>query len=113
MERDNPDFHSGSMAQGILSQHTRNDNVWPLSLIMQAITSKSPAEKQAVIAQLLASDPGDQRLHESFDPNDPKKFTRKDFGWPNALFSEFLLTEELGKAPLPVTNSTDLSFRTR
>jgi uncharacterized protein len=108
----NPDFHSGSIAQGIGSQHTHNNNVWPLSLIMQAMTSQSPAEKQALIAELLASDSGDHTLHESFDPNDATKFTRQDFGWPNALFSEFLLTEESGKSPLPVASSADLQFRT-
>jgi len=110
LSSDNPDYHAGTIAQGIGSQHTHNNYVWPLSLIMKAMTSQSAAEKQKLIGEILASDPGDHRLHESFDPNNPKKFTRADFGWPNALFSEFLLTQELGMTPLPVANSNDLSF---
>ena len=54
---------------------------------------------------LLASDPGDSQLHESYLPQNPKVFTRKDFGWPNALLAEFMLTTIKGHAPLPVPPS--------
>jgi meiotically up-regulated gene 157 (Mug157) protein len=50
-------------------------------------------------------------LHESFDPNDPHTFTRKDFGWPNALFSEFIMTDFDGIPALPMGDTSDLEFR--
>jgi meiotically up-regulated gene 157 (Mug157) protein len=44
---------------------------------------------------------GDHRLHESFDANWPESFTRDDFAWPNALYTELVLTRrgELYAAP--------------
>jgi len=69
---------------------------------MEGLTSDSQTEKQDVLNQLLASDPGDHLLHESFDPNDPKRYTRVDFGWPNALFREYILTSFDGVSPIPM-----------
>ena len=30
-------------------------------------------------------------MHESFDPDDPAKFTRKWFAWANTLFGELIV----------------------
>ena len=30
-------------------------------------------------------------MHESFDPSDPRRFTRPWFGWANALLAELVL----------------------
>jgi meiotically up-regulated gene 157 (Mug157) protein len=78
---------------------------------MQGLTSTSDAERHDVLSQLLASDPGDHLLHESFDPDDPKRFTRTDFGWPNALFSEFVMTSFDGVPVQPMGDTSDLEFR--
>ena len=75
------------------------------------MTSTSDSERKDVLNELLASDPGDHLLHESFDPNDPEKFSRKDFGWPNALFSEYVLTAFNGVPELPMGDTSDLEFR--
>ena len=98
-----PEFYRGKSASGVGSPHTDPNGrwVWPLALLAQGLTSTDPAEKAKVLSELLASDPGDGRLHESFDPNDPKKFTRPDFGWPNALLAEWVLETQGGRAPLP------------
>jgi meiotically up-regulated gene 157 (Mug157) protein len=69
---------------------------------MQWYTAGTAAERQEILKELLASDPGDHKLHESFDPNNARAYTRRDFGWPNALFSEFVLTTYSGMPPLPV-----------
>jgi len=69
---------------------------------MEGLTSVSDIEKEDVLRELLAADPGDHLLHESFDPNDPRRFTRPDFGWPNALFSEFVMTAFEGDARIPM-----------
>jgi len=111
LSKDNPYFYVGSAARGIGSAHTSDGYVWPLALLMEGFTSNSDAERRDVLGQLLASDPGDHLLHESFDPNDPVRFSRKDFGWPNALFSEYVMTKINGVAPLPVADMSDLEFR--
>ena len=69
---------------------------------MQGLTATTATEKQDVLEQLLASDPGDHLLHESFDPNDPKRFTRQNFGWPNALFCEFVHDAFQGVTQIPM-----------
>lgn len=107
----NKNYASGTVGSGIGSGHTPKGYVWPLALIMQAMTSTSPRERQEMIDELLASDPGDHLLHESFDPNDPTRLTRKNFGWPNALFAEYLLEHVEKRQPLPVGTTSDLKFR--
>ena len=102
LSADNPTFYIGSVARGIGSQHTADHWVWPLAIVMQGLTSDNGSERRDIVDELLASDPGDHLLHESFDPNDPAKFTRPDFGWPNALFSEFVLTTYGRAAPIPM-----------
>jgi meiotically up-regulated gene 157 (Mug157) protein len=111
LSKDNPYYYTGSAARGIGSAHTNDGFVWPLALIMQGLTSDNAGERRDVLAELLASDPGDHLLHESFDPNDPMKFSRKDFGWPNALFSEFVMTDFAGYPSLPSGSTADLEFR--
>jgi uncharacterized protein len=40
---------------------------------------------------LLATHAGTGFMHESFDKNDPSKFTSKWFAWANTLFGELIL----------------------
>jgi meiotically up-regulated gene 157 (Mug157) protein len=95
----NPYFYSGSAAQGIGSPHTPPGYVWPLALVMQALTATDPAEIDRVLGYIAASDAGDHLLHESFDAGDPQKFTRADFAWPNALYTELIRTQPVREAP--------------
>jgi meiotically up-regulated gene 157 (Mug157) protein len=111
LSQDNPSFYQGQVARGIGSFHTPDHWVWPLALIVQGITATEGNEKQDILNQLLASDPGDHLLHESFDPDDPKRYTRADFGWPNALFSEFVMTQFQGVGQIPMGDTSDLEFR--
>lgn len=83
-----PYFYQGRYGEGIGSAHTPRGYIWPLALIVQALTSTDPAEKERVLGYLAASDTGNHVLHESFDVNDPRHYTRADFAWPNALFTE-------------------------
>jgi|SRR5579875_734936 meiotically up-regulated gene 157 (Mug157) protein len=110
LSKDNPYYYSGTVAHGIGSAHTNDGWVWPLALVMQGLTATTQSEKRDVLNELLASDTGDHVLHESFNPNDPTKFTRADFGWPNALFSEFVMTAFDGYQPLPTAPTGDLEI---
>jgi meiotically up-regulated gene 157 (Mug157) protein len=89
----NPYFYAGKYATGIGSPHTPHGYVWPLSLIVQALTSRDPVEIERVMGYIGASDVGDHRLHESFNSDWPEAFTRDDFAWPNALYGELVLQE--------------------
>ena len=111
LSRDNPTYYVGKVARGIGSPHTSENWVWPIAMMMQGFTASTDAERKDVLSQLLASDPGDHLLHESFNPDDPTKYTRTDFGWPNALFSEYVMTTFEGVPALPVGSTTDLGFR--
>lgn len=104
----NPYYFSGAVGAGIGSSHTRRGFIWPMALVMQALTASSEEEREAVVNEILASDPGDHLLHESFNPNDPKRFSRRQFGWPNALFSELVLRDFEGKPPLPRPTTSGL-----
>jgi meiotically up-regulated gene 157 (Mug157) protein len=110
LSQDNPSYYTGSVARGIGSWHTPDHWVWPLALVMEGLTATTQTEKQNVLNELLASDPGDHLLHESFNPDDPKQFTRPDFGWPNSLFSEFVMTSFQGVAEIPMGDTSDLEF---
>lgn len=99
---DNPYFFAGKIASGIGSPHTPKYYVWPLALVMQALTSTDPAEVANVLTELEASDIGDHLLHESFDNDDPTHYTRSNFGWPCSLFSELVIDRVMGDPPLPM-----------
>ena len=88
---DNPYFFKGKAAEGIGSPHTLIHNIWPMSLIMRALTSSDDQEILAQIRQLKQTHAGTGFMHESFDQDDPTKFTRKWFAWANTLFGEMIL----------------------
>jgi len=102
----NPYFYEctfkGEKISGIGSPHTPAGMIWPLAQEMQGLTTKQKDEQIRVLRILLASDPGDHQLHESYAADNPKHFTRKDFGWAKAQFAEFVLRSILGRMPLPV-----------
>ena len=105
----NPFYYSGPLASGLGSPHTPPGMIWPLGLLAEGFTTNDPTEQQRVLTMLLASDPGDHRLHESFDPHDPTKFTRADFGWPNAFFTEYIAKLH-GAAAHPIPSTAGLHF---
>ena len=108
---DNPYYYSGAAASGEGSPHTPNGYVWPLALVMQALTSTDPTEVSTIIAQLHNSDLGDHLLHESFDPNEPAHYTRSNFAWPCSLFAELILSRVMGYEQLPIANVGDVPQR--
>jgi meiotically up-regulated gene 157 (Mug157) protein len=88
----NPYYFRGRYGQGIGSPHTPSGYVWPLALVMQALTARSEDEIERVLSYVAKTDTGDHRLHESYDVNHRERFTRADFAWPNALYSELILS---------------------
>ncbi len=89
---DNPYFQKG-LIEGVGSPHTPGPNIWPMGLISRALTSSDPAEISQCLAWLKLSNAGTGFMHESFDKDNPKKFTRSWFAWVNNLFGELILKQ--------------------
>jgi meiotically up-regulated gene 157 (Mug157) protein len=87
----NPYYYRGRAAAGIGSPHTPPGQIWPLALAVQGLTSDDPHERQALAELIARTHAGVGGVHESFDANDPARFTRPWFGWANALFSELAM----------------------
>jgi meiotically up-regulated gene 157 (Mug157) protein len=51
----------------------------------RALTSVDRAEELRELAELAKSASSDGRIHESFDANNPSRFTRAELGWANAM----------------------------
>ena len=98
--KDNPNYQSGTNAwtgdiKSYGSPHMRTSiwqNVWPMALAMEGLTSESPEEKVKIINQLYQASAGTHWMHESFDVNNPKQFTRPWFCWADALFAELVMS---------------------
>ena len=88
---DNPYYFSGKAGAGIGSQHTTLDTIWPMSIIMQAMTSTDEAETQRCVRMLMTTHGDTGFMHESFNKDDDKNFTRSWFAWANTLFGELLI----------------------
>lgn len=91
LSKDNPWYFEGKAASGIGSPHTLQDKIWPMTIIMQALTSTSASEIKQCLAMLKATHAGKGFMHESFDKDDPGNFTRSWFAWANTLFGELIL----------------------
>lgn len=87
---DNPFFFKGKAAVGIGGHHIGIDMIWPMSIIMKALTSTDENEIQQCIKVLQSTHADTGFMHESFHKDDPKKFTRHWFAWANTLFGELL-----------------------
>ncbi len=88
---DNPYFFKGKAGEGIGGPHIGYDMVWPMSLIMLAMTSNSDTEIANCLKTLVATDADTGFMHETFHKDDPKNFTRSWFAWANTLFGELVL----------------------
>jgi len=65
--------------------------IWPMSIIMRAMTSTDDQEIAWCVKTLRNADGDTGFMHESFHKDDPKNFTRKWFAWANTLFGELIL----------------------
>ena len=87
----NPYYFVGTAASGIGSSHTETNMIWPLSLVMQGLTSTNDAEIRNCLITLQKTHAGTGFMHESFNKDNPAKFTRAWFAWANTIFGELVL----------------------
>jgi len=91
LSKNNPYFFQGDSLAGIGSSHTEQGNIWPLGIIMQALTSANKEEIDFCLNILKNSHAGTYLMHESFSKNNPNVFTRHHFAWANSLFAELIM----------------------
>ncbi|MTI88297.1 MAG: glycoside hydrolase family 125 protein [Balneolaceae bacterium] len=87
----NPYFLKGEAATGQASPHTGKESIWPMGIILRAITSKDTAEIRKCITMLKNTHADTGFMHESFHKDDAAKYTRDWFAWANTLFGEMII----------------------
>ncbi len=90
LSEDNPYFFRGKAAEGIGGPHIGYDMVWPMVIIMCAMTSADDREIAWCVKTLCNTDGNTGFMHESFHKDNLEKFTRVWFAWANTSFGELI-----------------------
>lgn len=92
LSEDNPYFFKGKFAEGIGGPHVGLNMIWPMAIIMRALTSEDDNEIISCLTTLKKTHAGTGFMHETFHKDDPKNSTRSWFAWANTLFGELIFT---------------------
>jgi meiotically up-regulated gene 157 (Mug157) protein len=84
-------FFRGKAAERVGGPHVGLRMVWPLGITMRALTAGDDEEARLCMRMLRSTHARTGYMHESFDADDPERFTRKGFAWANTLFGELVL----------------------
>ena len=87
----NPFFFSGRAGTGIGGPHAGINRIWPLSIIMRAMTSDNDEEIGQCLQMLCKTHAGTGMMHESFEKDNAADYTRPWFAWANTAFGELVL----------------------
>ncbi len=88
---DNPWFFRGTAAEGVGGPHIGEGQIWPMGIIVRALSSSDEGVIAGALKTLRNTHAGTGFMHEAFDKDDPAKFTRKWFAWTNGLFGELVV----------------------
>jgi uncharacterized protein len=91
LSKANPWYHEGKYAKGIGGPHVGENKIWPLGLVMQALTSNDDQEILDCLSMLKKTHAGTGFIHESFNVDDPNDYSRSWFAWANTIFGELIL----------------------
>ncbi|EON60899.1 hypothetical protein W97_00109 [Coniosporium apollinis CBS 100218] len=86
----NPYFLKGAEFQGIGGPHIGLQNAWPMSLLVQAMTSEDDAEIEQAL-EFVKKASGLGLVHESVNVNTVRDYTRSWFAWANSVFAQTIL----------------------
>jgi hypothetical protein len=87
----NPYFLVGSAAEGQASPHTGKEKIWPMGIILRAMTSTDENEIVKCLTMLKQTHAGTGFMHEAFHKDNPNDFNRSWFAWANTLFGELII----------------------
>ncbi len=88
---DNPWYMRGKAAEGSGSPHSGKESIWPMGIILRALTSQDEQEVLLCLHMLKATHAGTGFMHEAFNKDNPADFSRKWFAWANTLFGELII----------------------
>lgn len=91
LSENNPYFLKGTAAEGQASPHTGKDKIWPMGIILRAMTSSNDEEIIKCLRMLKATHADTGFMHEAFHKDNPKDFNRTWFAWANTLFGELII----------------------
>ncbi len=91
LSNNNPYFLKGKAAEGQASPHTGKDKIWPMGIILRAMTSKDDDEIKKCLKMLVNTHAGTGFMHEAFDKDNPNNYFRTWFAWANTLFGELII----------------------
>jgi meiotically up-regulated gene 157 (Mug157) protein len=83
-------WFAGAGADGIGSPHTGSGRIWPIAIAIRGLTAITAEERVTAVRMLGRTHAGTFLAHESFDPDDPTRFSRSWFAWANSLVGELL-----------------------
>jgi meiotically up-regulated gene 157 (Mug157) protein len=86
----NPYFLTGSEFKGIGGPHIGFMNAWPMSLLVQAMTSDDDAEIKGLLTAVKMVSPLGV-VHESVNVEALGDYTRSWFAWANSVFAQTIL----------------------
>ncbi len=87
----NPYYLLGDLGEGQASPHTGKEKIWPMGIILRAMTSNDPKEIFHCIKMLKNTHAETGFMHEAFHKDDPYDFNRAWFAWANTLFGELII----------------------
>lgn len=87
----NPWYLKGKAGEGMASPHTGKEKIWPMGIILRALTSTSDEEIAWCLKLLTDTHAGTGFMHEAFHKDDPTNFNRSWFAWANTLFGELII----------------------
>ena len=76
--------------KALVALHTGINTIWPMSIVLRGLTSTDDKRNKNCLDVLQNTHANTGFMHESFDKDDPAKFTRKWFAWANTIFGEFI-----------------------
>ncbi|KAI5844985.1 hypothetical protein DFP73DRAFT_477216 [Morchella snyderi] len=86
----NPYYLVGSKFSGIGGPHIGITHAWPISLLVQAMTSNDDAEIKSLLKAVVAASPLGL-VHESVNVQRTEDYTRNWFAWANSVFAQTIL----------------------
>jgi len=86
----NPYYLTGKAFEGIGGPHIGPVNAWPMSLLVQAMTSDDDEEITGLLNAVKKASPLGL-VHESVNVDKVKDYTRSWFAWANSVFAQTIL----------------------
>lgn len=99
LSKDNPNYLVGKAASGMASVHIPGDFIWPLAMVMQAMTSCDIDEVDSILRMLEITDNGTYLMHETINIDDPSIYSWDEFCMPSAMFCELIYRYANGILP--------------